>query len=293
MSRKRTSRSPTISRRSRRTSGSAGGDDAPDHPSCCQTSTTVEPSRRYRRNCHSCLRNCNGNMVFRIPSGCGQTEQQRCQQCACRANNCSTCSQRQCQCHAREQPNAGNPEAPGCPRKPRKRFRRKLIMKCMIRYAVFLALITLAPNRSSAQASDIIGGIAGALLNAAVNAPRNTATPAPAQPARQSAQPTRQPARPRQTTSTSASTTKKPRSSVKSASADPDVDSPRRFDGTWLATRSKVSPEGELISQIFTIVVKNGKATKTLDATNKSTPDKPLYESAYELRRKWTYSSTA
>ena len=43
-------------------------------------------------------------------------------------------------------------------------------MKCMIRYAVFLALITLAPNRSSAQASDIIGGIAGALLNAAVNA---------------------------------------------------------------------------------------------------------------------------
>ena len=165
-------------------------------------------------------------------------------------------------------------------------------MKCMIRYALFLALITLAPNRSSAQASDIIGGIAGALLNAAVNAPRNTATPAPAQPARQSAQPARQPARPRQTTSTSASTTKKPRSSVKSASADPDVDSPRRFDGTWLATRSKVSPEGEEISQIFTIVVKNGKATKTLDATNKSTPDKPLYESAYELRRKWTYSST-
>jgi hypothetical protein len=165
-------------------------------------------------------------------------------------------------------------------------------MKCMIRYAVFLALITLAPNRSSAQASDIIGGIAGALLNAAVNAPRNTATPAPAQPARQSAQPTRQPARPRQTTSTSAPTTKKPRSSAKSAPADPDVDSVRRFDGTWLATRSKVSPEGEEISQIFTIVVKNGKATKTLDATNKSTPDNPLYESSHELRRKWTYSST-
>jgi hypothetical protein len=159
-------------------------------------------------------------------------------------------------------------------------------MKCMIRYALFLVLVAATPNRVSAQASDIIGGIAGALLNAAANAPRNTATPAPAQPARQSA-------RPRQTTTTTASTTRqKTRSSVKSAPADPDADSPRRFDGTWLATRSKVSPEGETVSQIFTIVVKNGKATKTLDATNKSTPDKPLYESVYELRRKWTYSST-
>ena len=165
-------------------------------------------------------------------------------------------------------------------------------MKCMIRYALFLVLVTAAPNRIFAQASDIIGGIAGALLNAAVNAPRNTATPAPAQPARQSAQPARQSAQPRQTTTTTTSTTRqKKRASVKPAPADPDVDSARRFDGTWLATRSKVSPEGEEISQIFTIVVKNGKATKTLDATNKSTPDKPLYESVYELRRKWTYSS--
>jgi hypothetical protein len=156
----------------------------------------------------------------------------------------------------------------------------------MIRYALFLALITAAPNRISAQASDIIGGIAGALLNAAANPPRNTPTPYPARPAKQSA-------RPRQTTAATPSTTRqKPKSSVKSVSSDPDVNLARRFDGTWLATRSKVSPEGEQVSQIFTIIVKNEKATKTLDATNTSTPDKPLYESAHELHRKWTYSST-
>jgi hypothetical protein len=158
-------------------------------------------------------------------------------------------------------------------------------MKRMIRYAVFLALITAAPNQISAQASEIVGGIAGALLNAAANAPRHTPTPVPAQPVKQSA-------RPRQTTATPASTTRqKPRSSVKSAS-DPDVEPARRFDGTWLATRSKVTPEGEQVSQMFTIVIRNGKATKTLDATNTSPPDKPLYESAHELHRKWTYSST-
>jgi hypothetical protein len=159
-------------------------------------------------------------------------------------------------------------------------------MKRMIRYALFLALITAAPNRIPAQASDILGGIAGALLNAAANAPRNTATPVPAQPAKQSA-------RPRQTNTTTSSTTRqKPKSSVKSASSDPDVNPARRFEGTWLATRSKVNPEGEQISQMFTIVIKNGKATKTLDATNNSPPDKPLYESGHELHRKWTYSST-
>jgi hypothetical protein len=160
-------------------------------------------------------------------------------------------------------------------------------MKRMIRYALFLALITAAPNRISAQASDIIGGIAGALLNAAANAPRNTATPVPAQPAKQSARPVR-----RQTPSSAQ--VAKPRASKSRPSETSDVDAnpPRRFDGTWLATRSKVTPEGEQVSQIFTIVVKNEKATKTLDATNTSAPDKPLYESAHELHRKWTYSST-
>jgi hypothetical protein len=153
-------------------------------------------------------------------------------------------------------------------------------MKRMIRYALFLALITAVPNRISAQASDIIGGIAGALLNAAGNAPRNTATPVPAQPVR------------RQTPS--ATQVAKPRASKSRPSGTSDVDAnpAQRFDGTWLATRSKVTPEGEQISQIFTIIVKNEKATKTLDATNTSAPDKPLYESAHELHRKWTYSST-
>ena len=163
-------------------------------------------------------------------------------------------------------------------------------MKCIIRYALFIALITVAPNWVSAQASDIVGGIAGALLNAAANAPRNTATPVPAQPARQSARPVRR------QTSSSAQTAKpkpaKPRSSETSAASDVDANPARRFEGTWLATRSKVSPEGEQVSQIFTIVIRNEKATKTLDATNTSPPDKPLYESAHELHRKWTYSST-
>jgi hypothetical protein len=160
-------------------------------------------------------------------------------------------------------------------------------MKRIIRYALFIALITAAPHWVSAQAADIVGGIAGALLNAAANAPRNTATPVPAQPARQSARPVR-----RQTPSSAQ--VAKPRPPKPRPSAPPDVDAnpAQRFEGTWLATRSKVSPEGEQVSQIFTIVIKNEKASKTLDATNTSAPDKPLYESTHELHRKWTYSST-
>jgi hypothetical protein len=160
-------------------------------------------------------------------------------------------------------------------------------MKRIIRYALLIALITAAPHWVSAQAADIVGGIAGALLNAAANAPRNTATPVPAQPAKQSARPVR-----RQTPSSPQAA--KPRASKPRPSAPSDLDAnpAQRFEGTWLATRSKVSSEGEQISQIFTIVIKNEKATKTLDATNTSAPDKPLYESTHELHRKWTYSST-
>ena len=161
-------------------------------------------------------------------------------------------------------------------------------MKRIIRYALFIALMTVAPNWVAAQAADIVGGIAGALLNAAANAPRNTATPA--QPAKQSARPVR-----RQTpssTQVAKPRPPKPRPSATAAPSDIDANPARRFEGTWLATRSKVNPEGEQISQIFTIVIKNEKATKTLDATNTSTPDKPLYESTRELHRKWTYSST-
>ena len=162
-------------------------------------------------------------------------------------------------------------------------------MRRITRYALFIALITAAPNWVSAQASDIVGGIAGALINAAANAPRNTPTPYPAQPAKQPARPVR-----RQTPSAQVAKPRppKPGPSATSAPSDFDAKPARRFDGTWLATRSKVSPEGEQISQIFTIVIRNGKATKTLDATNASTPDKPLYESTHELHRKWTYSST-
>lgn len=68
--------------------------------------------------------------------------------------------------------------------------------------------------------------------------------------------------------------------------------SSRRFDGTWLATRSKTGPEGERITQIFTMIIKNGKASKTLDTTNISAAEKPFHESIYELHRKWTYDSS-
>jgi Tfp pilus assembly protein PilV len=64
------------------------------------------------------------------------------------------------------------------------------------------------------------------------------------------------------------------------------------FDGTWLATQSKTIPgDQQTISRSFTLIIKDGKATKTLDAVNLSTPDKPFYTSFYELQRRWTYNS--
>ena len=70
---------------------------------------------------------------------------------------------------------------------------------------------------------------------------------------------------------------------------------PRKlFDGTWLATQSKTSPESQqTINRTFTMIIKDGKATRTLDATNVSTPDKPFYTSVFELQRRWTYNSIA
>jgi hypothetical protein len=66
----------------------------------------------------------------------------------------------------------------------------------------------------------------------------------------------------------------------------------KQFDGTWLATQSKTNPENQqTINRTFTLVIKDGKATKTLDSTNTSTPDKPFYSSIYELQRRWTYNS--
>jgi type II secretory pathway pseudopilin PulG len=68
--------------------------------------------------------------------------------------------------------------------------------------------------------------------------------------------------------------------------------SKRPFDGTWLATQSKVNPQGQqMISRTFTMIIKDGKATKTLDTSNASSPEKPFYASIYELQRRWTYSS--
>ena len=66
----------------------------------------------------------------------------------------------------------------------------------------------------------------------------------------------------------------------------------KKFDGTWLATQSKSnSQEQQTITRILTMVIKDGKATKTLETTNASTPEKPFYGTTYELQRKWTYSS--
>src|SRR5436189_3447622 len=66
----------------------------------------------------------------------------------------------------------------------------------------------------------------------------------------------------------------------------------RPFDGTWLATQSKHKPPGQqMVSRTFTMIIKDGKATRTLDTTNASSPDKPFYASIYELQRRWTYSS--
>ena len=65
-----------------------------------------------------------------------------------------------------------------------------------------------------------------------------------------------------------------------------------KFDGTWLATDNKNNPDAQqVISRTFTLVIKEGKATKTLDTSNASTPEKPFYSNIYELHRKWTYNS--
>jgi hypothetical protein len=64
------------------------------------------------------------------------------------------------------------------------------------------------------------------------------------------------------------------------------------FDGTWLATQAKTNPDTQqTINRTFTLIIKDGKATKTLDTKNTSTPDKPFYSSIYELQRRWSYNS--
>jgi hypothetical protein len=64
------------------------------------------------------------------------------------------------------------------------------------------------------------------------------------------------------------------------------------FDGTWIANQSKTNPDSQqTINRSFTLIIKDGKASKTLDAVNVSAPDKPFYTSVYELQRRWTYNS--
>src|ERR1041385_389010 len=47
------------------------------------------------------------------------------------------------------------------------------------------------------------------------------------------------------------------------------------FDGTWLATQSKMNPDSQqTLNRSFTLIIKDGKATKTLDAVNVSSPEK-------------------
>lgn len=136
-------------------------------------------------------------------------------------------------------------------------------MKQTIKYVLPLFLLAAAAAPASAQVDSIVR----ALVDHAANQ------------ARQAPQPQQQP---RRTQTPRQSTTRE--STARSAK--------RPFDGTWLATQSKVNPQGQqMVSRTFTMIIKDGKATKTLDTTNASSPEKPFYASIYELQRRWTYSS--
>ena len=132
-------------------------------------------------------------------------------------------------------------------------------MKQTIKYVLPLFLLAVSAPPLPAQIEGIVRG----LLDHAANQSRQAAPP---QQQRRSQQPRQSSSSPRQ--------------------------AKRPFDGTWLATQSKVNPQGQqMISRTFTLIVKDGKATKTLDTTNASSPEKPFYASIYELQRRWTYSS--
>jgi hypothetical protein len=138
-----------------------------------------------------------------------------------------------------------------------------MIMKQTIKYVIPLFLLTAAAPPASAQMDSIVRALVDHAANQARQAPQQQQQPRHTQA-------------PRQTTSreTSSRSSKRP------------------FDGTWLATQSKVNPQGQqMISRTFTMIIKDGKATKTLDTTNASSPEKPFYASIYELQRRWTYSS--
>ncbi len=137
-------------------------------------------------------------------------------------------------------------------------------MKHIIKYLIPVFLLLAATPPLAAQIEGIVRGI----LDHAANQSRQAPQPQQQQPRR--TQTPRQP------------------SSRESSSRQ----SKRPFDGTWLATQSKTNPQSQqMINRTFTMIVKDGKATKTLDTTNASSPDKPFYASIYELQRRWTYNS--
>jgi hypothetical protein len=135
-------------------------------------------------------------------------------------------------------------------------------MKQTIKYVLPLFLLTAAASPLSAHMDSIVRALVDHAANQSRQAPQQQ------QPRRTQTQ--------RQSTSrdSSAHSSKRP------------------FDGTWLATQSKVNPQGQqMVSRTFTMIIKEGKATKTLDTSNSSSPEKPFYASIYELQRRWTYSS--
>ena len=137
-------------------------------------------------------------------------------------------------------------------------------MKQTIKYVLPLFLLTAAAPPVPAQVDSIVRALVDHAANQARQAP-----PQQQQPRHTQA--------PRQSTSSRDTTGRSSR---------------RPFDGTWLATQSKVNPQGQqMISRTFTMIIKDGKATKTLDTSNASSPEKPFYASIYELQRRWTYSS--
>lgn len=147
-------------------------------------------------------------------------------------------------------------------------------MRGTIKYLPLILLLN-APRPLSAQFQDVVRMVIE-------KAGQNTPAPAPTRAAsvRQASTPAKRSAK---------TQTEKPK--PKPTPAVSDSNTTRRFDGTWLATRSKSNADGDQINQIFTLVIKDGKAVKTLDTTNISGADRPFYESARELHRKWTYNS--
>jgi hypothetical protein len=135
-------------------------------------------------------------------------------------------------------------------------------MKQTIKYLLPLFLLAAAAPSLPAQFEGIVRGI----LDHAANQSRQA--PPPQQQ--------------RRTQTTKQSSTRE--SSARQAR--------RPFDGTWLATQSKVDPQAQqMVTRTFTLIIKEGKATKTLDTTNASSPEKPFYASVYEMQRRWNYNS--